>query len=114
MKKKKLPSYPDGYKTCCCGNAECKEAMLDYFRSHHKYEDPAFFFPWLYVELPAMPKVDVKSRSKSRKLKRDTKILRHRLFLKHLGIEKADQKRGVVAFPVHFAVALYVACDILK
>jgi hypothetical protein len=106
-KKKKLPTNPPGYKTCCCGNAECKEAMLNYFRNHHKCHDPAFFFPWLYVELPKMPKANAKSRSKERKLKRDTKILRHKLFLKHLGITKAES-RAQVAYPVHFPSALYV------
>ena len=113
MKKKKLPTTPAGYKTCCCGNTECKDAMISYFRNHHKYNDPAFFFPWLYVELPTMPKVTSKSRSKGRRIKRDRRIARHRLFLKHLGIEQADA-RGVVAYPVHFALALYVVCVVLR
>ena len=102
-------AVPPGYRTCCCGSDECKKAMLHYFHHVHNYQDPAYFFPWLYVEVPKMPKSSTKNRSKARQLLRDNKLLRHRLFLKHLGINKAV-KRSVVAFPVHFALSLYVAC----
>ena len=108
-KKKKQNTFPPGYRTCCCGSDDCKAAMVHYFRHVHKYEDPTYFFPWLYVEVPKLPKENAKSRSRTRQLIRANKLLRHRLFLKHLGIPAPD-KRTVVAYPVHFALSLYVAC----
>ena len=107
--KKKAIVVPPGYRSCCCGSDECKTAMLHYFRNVHNYDDPAYFFPWLYIEVPKMPKASTKSRSKARRLERSNKLLRHRLFLKHLGISAAE-KRSLVAYPVHFALPLYVAC----
>ena len=104
-KKKKRCTSPSGYRTCCCGNAECKEAMYTYFTKWHDYKDPTRFFPWLYIEIPSMPKAQTKSRSKQRRLDRQTKMLRHKLFLRHLGITPPEQ-RSVVAYPVHFALAL--------
>ena len=81
--------------------------MLNYFRHIHKYDDPAYYFPWLYVEVPKKPKDGVIHKAKARQLLRDNKLLRHNLFLKHLGITVAE-KRSVVAYPVHFALSLYV------
>ena len=105
-KKRKVPNTPPGYRTCCCGNEDCKQAMLSYFRDVHRYDDPAYFFPWLYIEVPKMPKKNTKSRSKSRQIQRDNKVFRHRLFLKHLGILQPE-KHSFVAFPVHFPLSMY-------
>ena len=55
-----------------------------------------------------MPQQNVKSKSKTRRIKRNNRIFRRRLFEKHLGI-KQFEKRSVVTYPVHFPLALYVA-----
>ena len=102
---------PLGYKTCICGTDECKQAMVDYFHNSHDYSWPDKLFPWLYVNLPKMPRENVKNstkgaRARQRDLNRLQKLQRTQLFYKHLQLKPSDAIKGVVAVPVHFPLIL--------
>lgn len=105
-----------GYKTCICGAEECKTAMSEYFERVHDYSDPTKYFPWLYVNIPKMPKPeDQQSRSgmrPDRVLNRQEKRRCRLLFCRHLQLKQdMDYTGKVVAFPVHFPLIWQVlAC----
>ena len=96
-----------GYKAFICGTAECKTTMSEYFDGVHDYSDPTKYFPWLYVNIPKMPKPeDQQSRSgmrADRVLNRQEKRISRLLFCRHLRLKQnMDYTGKVVAFPVHF------------
>lgn len=96
-----------GYKSCICGTEECKEAMSEYFERVHDYLDPTKYFPWLYVNIPKLPKPeDQQSRSSLRNdrvANRQAKRRCRTLFCRHLKLNQDANYTGkVVAFPVHF------------
>ena len=96
-----------GYKTCICGTEECKTAMAEYIDGVHDDSDPTKYFPWLYVNIPKMPKPeDQQSRSgmrPDRVLNRQLKRRSRFLFCRHLQLNQdMDYTGKKVAFPVHF------------
>ena len=96
-----------GYRPCICGTEECKTAMTEYIEGVHDDSDPTKYFPWLYVNIPKMPKPeDQQSRSSMRPdrvLKRRIKRRCRLLFCRHLRLKQdMDYTGQVAAFPVHF------------
>lgn len=106
---KRLHNLPPGYRTCICGTDECKDVMLKYFNEIHDYNFPDKYFPWLYVKVPCKPRDTAVSsergqRARDRTHQKESKLQRHNLFCKHLGIVETEliDKQAQVAFPVHF------------
>ena len=96
-----------GYRSCICGTEECKEAMSAYFDGIHDDCDPTKYFPWLYVNIPKLPKSEaLQSRSglrNDRVATRQEKRKCRALFCRHLQLKQdVDYSGKVVAFPVHF------------
>ena len=108
-KRKRGITNPPGYRTCCCGSNDCREAMMHYFRHVHRVDDPTHFFPWLYKSVSKLPKPNVKTKNKQRLQDRHDKICRRKIFLKHLGLSEDVPDNSQVAHPVHFPISLYVA-----
>jgi len=100
-----------GYRSCICGTEECLEAMSQYIERVHDDSDPTKYFPWLYVDIPKMPKPeDQHSRSSMRPdrvLKRQVKRKCRSLFCRHVRLKQdVDYTGKKVAFPVHFPLIL--------
>ena len=87
-----------GYRSCICGTEECFQAMSQYVEQVHDKSDPTKYFPWLYVDIPKMPKPeDEHSRSSMRPervLKRQVKRKCRLLFCRHLRLKQDADYTG--------------------
>ena len=55
---------PAGHRSCICGTDECKQAMYHYFDEIHDYTWPDKYFPWLYVSIPSLPRLSLKTSTR--------------------------------------------------